>query len=193
MAIHVPFMCPLEGLSTKACESPCALSALSLAAQGLTVVVKAVRDLVPDDHSYAAVIQRFGLGGAEERGLQDARREDWKKATAQLRPCLAVLQVQWDQTTLWASTKTTLFPSISQQQQVTDTGECCRTGGAEQQDHSPLQTLPKPSPAFALLLFCSAEKAVCSNLHHLAFIDFCLIIKQTSQHCEKWEGVPQEE
>lgn len=38
----------------------------------LTVVIKAVRDLVPDDHSYAAVIQRFGLGGTEERRLQNA-------------------------------------------------------------------------------------------------------------------------
>lgn len=73
-------MCSLEGLSTKACKTPCALSVLSLEAQCLTVVVKAMCDLVPDDHSYAAVIQRFGLGGTEERGLQNARREDWKKS-----------------------------------------------------------------------------------------------------------------
>lgn len=50
------------------------------AAQHLTVVVEAVRDLVPDDHSYAAVVQGFGLGGTEERGLQNARREDWKRS-----------------------------------------------------------------------------------------------------------------
>lgn len=57
-----------------------ALSVLSLAAPCLTVVVKAVCDLMPDDHSYAAVIQGFGLRGTEERGLQNARREDCKES-----------------------------------------------------------------------------------------------------------------
>lgn len=57
-------------------SDPPSSGCLPLAAQGLTVVVEAVRDLVPDDHPDAAVVQRPGLGGTEERGLQNPRRED---------------------------------------------------------------------------------------------------------------------
>lgn len=109
-----------------------------------------------------------------------------KKATAQLRPCLVILQGQWGQN-LWASPKSSLFPPSS------NTWECCWTGGTEQQD-PPLFTHSQNHQQL-LLWYCFAlqEKAVCSNFHHLAFTDFCLVVKQTSQHCEKWEGVPQEE
>ena len=36
-------------------------------------------DFMTDDHAYATIIQRFGLGCTEERGLQNASREDCKK------------------------------------------------------------------------------------------------------------------
>lgn len=44
-----------------------------------TIVIKAMRDLMSDDHADGPIVQGVGLPGTKERGLQNASREDWRR------------------------------------------------------------------------------------------------------------------
>lgn len=101
-------------------------------------------DFMTDDHAYATIIQRSGLGCTEERGLQNASWKDCKKPTSQLRPCLITLCVQCEQTIFMGFNQSHALPSdlpaaVSELTQ----GNGCGIAGTAQWRHSPLQTLAK--------------------------------------------------